>query len=160
MMRLHTLPALFLVGAATLLAACGAEGGNGPALTIAPNATPAQMTLTSSAFEDGAPLPAASVCQDGVQGTSPPLSWSGAPDGTRSFVLSLTDLDGPLGPLQHWLVFDMDGDADSVGPGQETGEKVNGGTQGRNELNRGNEYVGPCLPAGFLSINTNSTSTR
>lgn len=148
-MRSITLPALLsLTLAAMLVAACGGDDPE-PAPTIAPDATPVQMTLISPAFEDGDPLPDEYVCQGQAPGISPPLSWSGAPQGTRSFVLSLTDLDGPIGPLQHWLVFDMDGDADSVGPGQETGEKVNGGTQGRNELNRRNDYTGPCLPAGF-----------
>ncbi|HZJ72706.1 MAG TPA: YbhB/YbcL family Raf kinase inhibitor-like protein, partial [Planctomycetota bacterium] len=51
------------------------------------------LVLSSPAFAEGQPIPAAYTC-DGP-GRSPPLSWSGAPPGTQSFVLIVDDPDTP-----------------------------------------------------------------
>ena len=53
------------------------------------------MTLTSTAFPDGGTIPArhAQMGRD----RSPALSWSGAPDSTRSFVLLVHDADAAIG---------------------------------------------------------------
>jgi Phosphatidylethanolamine-binding protein len=88
-----------LVAFVVLLSACvtGAPtpfSHSGPA----PN-----FALTSSAFTEGAAIPKKYTC-DG-ENISPPLSWSGAPDYTKSFILMLEDLDAPTGthPLVHAL---------------------------------------------------------
>jgi len=39
--------------------------------------------LTSSAFEQGETIPVTYTCSDADM--SPPLSWSGAPEGTQTF---------------------------------------------------------------------------
>ena len=52
------------------------------------------MTLTSSAFSDGGVIPAR-FAQTG-RDVSPALSWSGAPDSTRSFVLLVHDAEAAL----------------------------------------------------------------
>ena len=49
------------------------------------------VTLTSSAFGDGDLIPQRFTC-DG-ENLPPPLTWSAAPDGTRSFALTMEDLD-------------------------------------------------------------------
>jgi Raf kinase inhibitor-like YbhB/YbcL family protein len=55
------------------------------------------FTLTSSAFDDGGSMPAAYACdRAGGEGKSPPLAWSGVPDGTERLVLVVHDPDAPL----------------------------------------------------------------
>jgi len=51
------------------------------------------MTLSSSAFCHQSNIPARHTC-DG-QNLAPPLAWSGAPAGARSFVLIVDDPDTP-----------------------------------------------------------------
>ena len=57
-----------------------------------PRPRPVQtMALTSSAWTDGGAMPAPHT-QRG-RDVSPPLAWSGVPEGTHSFVLVVHDLD-------------------------------------------------------------------
>jgi phosphatidylethanolamine-binding protein (PEBP) family uncharacterized protein len=58
------------------------------------------MQLTSVAFTGGHRIPQRYAC-DG-QNLSPPLTWSGAPSGTRGFVLLCDDSDAPAGTWHHW----------------------------------------------------------
>ena len=51
------------------------------------------FTLSSSAFTAGAEIPKQHTC-DGID-ASPPLSWSGAPAGTKAFALIVDDPDAP-----------------------------------------------------------------
>ena len=51
------------------------------------------MILTSPSFEHQGDIPSKFTC-DG-QDISPALSWSGAPEGTKSFVLIVDDPDAP-----------------------------------------------------------------
>jgi Raf kinase inhibitor-like YbhB/YbcL family protein len=60
------------------------------------------LSLTSSAFAEGGIIPAVSTCSGA--NTSPPLSWSGAPAGTQSFAVVLTDLSISL---VHWVIYDI-----------------------------------------------------
>jgi phosphatidylethanolamine-binding protein (PEBP) family uncharacterized protein len=82
----------------------GGRGGGGLAM----------LTVTSSSFADGAEIPAKYT---GGQGTSPQLSWSGAPAGTASFVLIMHDVDVafPAGGLNsditHWVVWNIPANA-------------------------------------------------
>lgn len=63
------------------------------------------LTLQSSAFPNHGAIPRRYTC-DGEE-FSPPLAWSGVPEGTKSFVLIVDDPDAPeenvgsLGALQH-----------------------------------------------------------
>lgn len=85
----------------------------------------AALTVTSAAFTDGAALPAAYSC-DGA-GTSPPLAWAGAPAGTKTFALLVTDPDAPTGPdftptsprttFVHWTVYDLPAGTTSLAEG-------------------------------------------
>jgi phosphatidylethanolamine-binding protein (PEBP) family uncharacterized protein len=58
------------------------------------------MTLTSGEFKDGAYIANEQVFKGfGCEGqnVSPSLSWSGAPEGTKSFALTVYDPDAPTG---------------------------------------------------------------
>lgn len=65
------------------------------------------LTLTSIAFSNGARLPQRFTA-DGT-GVSPPLLWSGVPEGTSSLALIVEDPDAPTPrPLVHALVVNID----------------------------------------------------
>jgi hypothetical protein len=65
------------------------------------------MALTSTAFQEGAMIPAA-YTGDG-RDASPPLAWSGVPDGTATFALIMDDPDARMGPFVHWLICEISG---------------------------------------------------
>jgi Raf kinase inhibitor-like YbhB/YbcL family protein len=65
------------------------------------------FTLRSPAFGDGQPIPR-KYTADG-DNVSPPLTWSGAPAGTKSFVLIIEDPDAPSGTFRHWGIYDVTG---------------------------------------------------
>ncbi len=61
------------------------------------------MTLGSVAWADGAAMPRR--CTADGAGLSPPLHWSGLPDGTASLALLVEDADAPFPqPLVHLLL--------------------------------------------------------
>ncbi|WP_445165647.1 YbhB/YbcL family Raf kinase inhibitor-like protein [Mycolicibacterium sp. Dal123E01] len=69
------------------------------------------FTLTSTDFEDGQPWQNAQV--SGIMGAggedvSPQLSWSGFPEETRSFAVTVYDPDAPTGSgFWHWAVANL-----------------------------------------------------
>ena len=89
-------------------------------------------------------------CSGGNQ--SPPLQWSGAPAGTKSFVLTLFDPDehGDPSGWWHWIVYDLPATTTNLpkGAGVEHSTALPSGTlQGRTDL--GNDaYHGPCPDKG------------
>jgi Raf kinase inhibitor-like YbhB/YbcL family protein len=72
------------------------------------------LRLSSPAFADGSPIPAKYTCEGAD--ISPPLVWSGIPDGARSLVLIVDDPDAPdpRAPKAiwvHWVVYSLPPDA-------------------------------------------------
>ena len=108
------------------------------------------FTLTSTAFDPGAAIPPEYTC-DGAD-RSPPLRWSGAPPGTRSFALIVDDPDAPdpAAPKMtwvHWVLYDLPvehGLPEGAGNG---GGAPRGARDGRNDWGRAG-YGGPCPPIG------------
>jgi Raf kinase inhibitor-like YbhB/YbcL family protein len=104
-----------------------------------------QMQLTSSAFKNMQPIPRDYTC-DG-KNISPPLSWKGAPAGTRSFALIVDDPDAPGGSWTHWIVFDLPADISDLS-GDAKSQFTSGGVkEGSNDFKHVG-YGGPCPPAG------------
>jgi Raf kinase inhibitor-like YbhB/YbcL family protein len=97
------------------------------------------MTLTSTAFGDGAAIPRRHACEG--DDLSPPLTWVGAPAQTRSFALIVDDPDAPAGTFVHWVAWGIAPDARALAEGERARmEGRNGfGTIG---------YRGPCPPRG------------
>jgi len=65
--------------------------------------------VTSTDFQDGGPFALAQYsAMTGIPGASdisPQLSWSGAPEGTKSFVVTMYDADAPTpSGFWHWAV--------------------------------------------------------
>jgi Raf kinase inhibitor-like YbhB/YbcL family protein len=83
---------------------------------------------------------------------SPPLQWTGAPVGTKSFVVTLFDPDERSTPSGwwHWVVYDLPATVDKLpkAAGVEHSSVLPPGTQqGRTDL--GNDaYHGPCPDKG------------
>jgi Raf kinase inhibitor-like YbhB/YbcL family protein len=106
--------------------------------------------LTSSAFKAGGPIPARFTCD--AEDVSPPLVWSGAPEGTRSFALIVDDPDAPdpKAPKMvyvHWVVCDIPPSTTSL-PEHATSSNIpKGAREGRNDW-KNIGYGGPCPPIG------------
>lgn len=84
---------------------------------------------------------------------SPALSWRGAPASTRSYAVTLFDLDGPDGEgWWHWIVVDIPADRTAL-PSTAPGEKPADWPAAARELRTDfgvPGYGGPCPPAGAL----------
>ncbi len=67
------------------------------------------MQITSASFADGEMIPLTFAEKDaGGENRSPQLSWSGAPEGARSYALTIYDPDAPTGSgFWHWVAFNI-----------------------------------------------------
>lgn len=87
------------------------------------------FTLRSDTFEDGQILPAAqrgAATGPGGRDESPPLEWTGAPAGTRSYAVTVFDPDAPgHGGFWHWAVLDIPANVTSLPAG--AGSRHGGG---------------------------------
>ncbi|HLS45760.1 MAG TPA: YbhB/YbcL family Raf kinase inhibitor-like protein [Ornithinicoccus sp.] len=79
------------------------------------------FTVTSTDVTDGQPLKPDQVAAEGD--TSPQLSWSGAPEGTKSFVVTCFDPDAPTPcGYWHWVLVDLPADVTSLEAGAAAGD--------------------------------------
>jgi Raf kinase inhibitor-like YbhB/YbcL family protein len=98
------------------------------------------ITITSTAFKEGDTIPRIYTCDD--QNVSPPLSWSGVPQGSISLVLIMDDPDAPSGTFDHWILYNLPPDLTALSQDNHTI-----GTEGKNGFGRVG-YGGPCPPRG------------
>ena len=63
------------------------------------------IPITCPAFAAGRPIPEKYTC-DGLD-VSPPLAWTNAPAGTKSFALIADDPDAPGGIWVHWVIYNL-----------------------------------------------------
>jgi Raf kinase inhibitor-like YbhB/YbcL family protein len=104
------------------------------------------LTLTSSSFADGSLIPAKFTCDGGD--TSPQLSVSAPPAGTKSLVLIVDDPDAPAGVFVHWVVFNIPPGLLTLAEGASArADLLQGAVQGRNDFDKVG-YGGPCPPGG------------
>ena len=112
--------------------------------------------VASSSFEDGDYLSSDFIlsanfghgCSGGNK--SPHLSWSGAPEGTKSFAITCYDPDAPTGSgFWHWLVVNIPANASEIaeGAGSQGGNLPAGALQTRTDFGAPG-YGGPCPPVG------------
>ena len=105
-----------------------------------------EITITSSAFEDGGLIPAKYTC-DGAN-ISPPLQWQGVPEGTKSIALISDDPDAPMGTWVHWVLYNLPADTEELHENVPPDQTLpSGARQGVTDFGRVG-YGGPCPPGG------------
>jgi len=108
------------------------------------------FALTSSAFAHNGAIPRRHTC-DGDD-VSPPLAWTGVPDGARSLALIVDDPDAPdpKAPKMtwvHWVLYDMPPGTTDLPEGGASRDLPAGTREGINDWKR-TGYGGPCPPRG------------
>jgi Raf kinase inhibitor-like YbhB/YbcL family protein len=98
------------------------------------------LTISSPAFGAHERIPDKHTSNG--EDVSPPLEWSGAPDGTKSFAVVVHDPDAPMVEgWSHWVAYNIPAGTTGLGEGEKApaeGENRNG--------NAG--YNGPAPPPG------------
>jgi Raf kinase inhibitor-like YbhB/YbcL family protein len=106
------------------------------------------MQITSSAFPDGGKIPLPHVMPGaGGKNISVPLSWSGAPAGTRSFALAMVDPHPVANNWVHWLVVDLPQDSTAIPEGASGSNMPTGAQELKNSFGA-TGYGGPQPPRG------------
>jgi Raf kinase inhibitor-like YbhB/YbcL family protein len=108
------------------------------------------LTISSTAFPAGGEIPTAHTCE-GLD-TSPPLAWTGVPDGTKSLALIVDDPDAPdpAAPKRvwvHWVLYNLPTDASGLPEAIKAEQLPPGTLEGTNDWKR-TGYGGPCPPIG------------
>ena len=79
---------------------------------------------------------------------SPPLAWTGVPEGTNSLALICDDPDAPVGTWVHWVLFKIPPSTKDLPANVPPKENLdNGAKHGTNDF-RKLGYGGPCPPGG------------
>jgi Raf kinase inhibitor-like YbhB/YbcL family protein len=131
---------------ACLLAPAVSCGSSARPLAQRHDASSSAFQVESAAFKEGSSIPVRFSCEG--ENISPPLTWTHAPAGTRSFALIVDDPDAPAGVWTHWVVYNLPAQTKSMdvnAPKQ--AELAGGGLQGLSSFG-GVGYGGPCPPPG------------
>lgn len=111
------------------------------------------ILVTSPAFEDGMPIPRKYAAEPEGQNVSPPLSWTGIPDGAKELALVCEDPDAPMGTWIHWVIYKIPVTATGLSEGIAQDKRLKdprGVFQGKNSWPSGQTigYRGPLPPPG------------
>jgi Raf kinase inhibitor-like YbhB/YbcL family protein len=138
-----------LLGSGLVAGTAGTASANGPAASrVSRDAALDPFTVVSPDFRDGGFLPPSvelggpagqGVCKG--ENSAPKLSWYNVPAGTKSFTMTITDVDAPVaGGWHHWVVYNIPANHPwLIGHGQNPFSEgtTSFGTTG---------YGGPCPP--------------
>lgn len=100
------------------------------------------MNVSSIDFQNEEMMDSRFTC-DG-EDLLPHLAWSGAPEGTKSFAITVLDPDAPGGMFVHWLVANIPANVNEIPQG---GPAPTESTQVVNGFGK-ITYGGPCPPSG------------
>lgn len=108
------------------------------------------FSLLSDAFKHEGTIPVSHTC-DG-ENTSPPLRWTGLPEGTKSLVLIVDDPDAPdpKAPKMtwvHWVLYNIPANAPGLAGAVKRADLPKGTMEGFNDW-RKRGFGGPCPPVG------------
>lgn len=104
------------------------------------------LELRSSDVANGQIVPRAQIYpRCGGDNISPELTWSGAPRRTKSFVLTMIDVDVKPSDWSHWIVADIPAGTRSLSRGTKTLPR---GARAIESNFGGTAYNGPCPPSG------------
>jgi Raf kinase inhibitor-like YbhB/YbcL family protein len=111
---------------------------------------PVSLKITSTAFAPGSAIPSLYTCEG--KDISPPLAWTDAPAGTKSFALIVEDPDAPdpAAPKMtwvHWVLYNIDSATGGLPEAVKTAALPVGTREGVNGWGR-TGYGGPCPPVG------------
>jgi Raf kinase inhibitor-like YbhB/YbcL family protein len=112
------------------------------------------FTVTSTNVADGEPFPTpqmSGIFGAGGEDLSPQLTWSGFPEETRSFVVTMFDPDAPIpSGFWHWAVADIPASVSELptGAGTPDGSGLPAGAFQLPNDARLAQYVGPAPPPG------------
>lgn len=110
------------------------------------------FTLTSQSVTDGQPLAkpqVSGIMGAGGEDVSPQLSWSGFPEGTRSFAVTVYDPDAPTGSgFWHWAVANLPADVTELAEGAGDGSDLPGDALTLVNDAGLRRYLGAAPPAG------------
>ena len=109
-----------------------------------------QLNITSETFEHEGKIPRRFTCEG--EDISPPLVWTGVPEGTKSLVLIVDDPDAPdpANPRMtwvHWVLYDIPATATGLAENVAPSALPPGTREGLNDWKR-TGYGGPCPPIG------------
>ena len=99
------------------------------------------LTISSPGFANGDTIPEQYTCRGAH--ASPPLTISGAPEGTVCFALIMHDPDAPSGDFLHRSVWNIDADITDL----RQGELPDNAVVGLNGFGKSG-YGSPCPPSG------------
>ena len=106
---------------------------------------PHLLSISSSRFQEKGRLPLQHSCYRTNE--SPPLKWTNAPEGTKSFALFMTR-DNKDTPYVKWVLFNIAAGQHAVSRNlAKTGTLPDGSAQALSEHNNVG-YTGPCEPKG------------
>jgi Raf kinase inhibitor-like YbhB/YbcL family protein len=128
---------LVLMAGLAGLAGCSSGGGE----SISERDLPEPITVSSTAFADGAAIPQRFTCTG--ENLSPPLRWSGVPEGTAGVALVVDDPDAPRGTFVHWVVVGLDPATEGLAEGA-----VPAGARQLPNSAGDAAWTGPCPPGG------------
>lgn len=111
----------------------------------------ASMTLSSTSFQDGGVIPKLIAGQGpecgGGQGTTPAVSWTNLPAGSKSVAVTLYDPEGGKGQgVFHWVAYNIPAGQNGLAEGSAP-STVPGATVGKNSAGV-EAYKGLCPPSG------------
>jgi Raf kinase inhibitor-like YbhB/YbcL family protein len=113
------------------------------------------FTLTSSTVSDGQSVPPAQYSGamgiPGGEDVSPQLSWSGAPEGTKGYAVTMYDPDAPTGAgFWHWAVANIPATITELpeGAGDDSGSALPNGSYQLPGDSRASRFIGSAPPAG------------
>jgi Raf kinase inhibitor-like YbhB/YbcL family protein len=131
----------------TILAVCAAGTASAQQAAAQPKA-PARpgLTLTTSAFEDGAVIPN-KYTQSDSNPISPKLDWTNVPAGVVSFVLIMHDPDTApqkkVEDILHWMAFNIPASATGLPEGVPATAALPDGTVQAKSFRGAVGYLGP-----------------